>query len=288
MSTFSIENISKSDICVELTCNKCGNKFSTELDTDFQNQELPVQSEGVLYCLYCENAYEYTILFNNNKLEIIFKNDELFGGLKNSEKVYLEIDSITSPIISKRFYFLQIERLEKILKLKSGEHIVDQALFRLVYSGIITSLETYLNEILSQIVFYSEGTMEKFISDYEPYKKEKISLNEIIKRQKSINFRIQDDLDNFIYHNIPKLISTFSIYNFELDKYDKIQNIAKYIQKRHNLVHKSGINKDDSLHEIYEPEITSVIKDINLFVEYIDEKINEKCFLLYDNFNLIF
>jgi hypothetical protein len=283
-----METISDADICVELFCNKCGNKFSTELDTNFQNQELPIQSEGVLYCLYCEKPYDYTIKFDNNLLEIIFKNDELFGGLKNSEKVYWEEDRITSPTVSKRFYFLQIERLEKIVKLKSEEHIVDQALYRLVYSGIITSLETYLNEIFSQIVFYSEFTMEKFISDYEPYKKEKISLNEIVKKHRSINSRVQDDLDNFIYHNIPKLISIFNIYNFELDRCDRIQNIAKYIQKRHNLVHKSGINQNDSLHEISETEIKTAIKDINSFVEYIDEKINKKCFLPYNDFDFPF
>lgn len=285
MSTFSMETISGANICVELFCNECGNKFSTELDTNFQNQELPFQTEDVLYCLYCEKPYDYTIKFDNNNLEIIFKNDELFGGLENSKKDYSEENKTSNPSTSKRFYFLQIERLEKIVKLKSGEYIVDQALYRLVYSGIITSLETYLNEIFEKIVFHSEFTIEKFISEYEPYKKEKISLNEIFKKQKSINLRVQDDIDNFIYHNIPKLINIFNIYNFELDKFNRIQNIAKYIQKRHHLVHRSGVNQNDSLNEISEIEIETAIKDINSFVEYIDGKISQKCYLPFDFFN---
>ena len=156
MSTFTMETTSDTNICVELFCNECGNKFSTELDTNFENQELPFQSEGVLYCLYCEKPYDYTIKFDNNNLEIILKNDELFGGLENSKKDYSEENKTSNPSTSKRFYFLQIERLEKIVKLKSGEYILDQALYRLVYSGIITSLETYLNEIFEKIVFHSE------------------------------------------------------------------------------------------------------------------------------------
>lgn len=286
MTTFRMETISNKNICVELFCNECGNKFSTELDTNFQNLELPFQSEGVLYCLYCEKPYEHTIKFDNNNLEIVFKNDELFGGLENSKKDYSEENKTSNPNNSKRFYFLQIERLEKIVKLKSGVFILDQALYRLVYSGIITSLETYLNEIFPQIVFHSEFTIEKFITDYEPYKKEKISLNEIYKKHRSINLRVQDDIDNFIYHNIPKLINVFNIYNFELDKHDRIHNIAKYIQKRHHLVHRSGVNQDDSLQEISEIEIETIIKDMNSFVEYIDQKINGKCYLPFPYFDV--
>jgi hypothetical protein len=262
----------------------CGNKFSTELDTNFQNQELLFQDEGVLYCSYCEEPYVYTIKFDSNNLEIIFKNDELFGGLKHSEKEYLEEHKVSSPNKSRRFYFLQIERLEKILKLKSGEHIVDQALYRLVYSGVITSLETYLSEVFSQIVFHSEYTIEKFISEYEPYKKEKISLHEIFKKHKSIELRIQDDLDNFIYHNIAKLINVFNIFDFELDKFERIKEVANYIQKRHNFIHKSGLAENDSLQVISENEVETTINDINLFVEYINEKINDNCFLPYNHF----
>ena len=77
-------------------------------------------------------------------------------------------------------------------------------------------------------------------------------------------------------------------FNFELDKYDRIQNIAKYIQKRHHLVHRSGVNQNDSLQEISENEIETAIKDINSFVEYIDGKIIQKCYLPFDDFDLPF
>lgn len=286
MSTFNIEITSENNICVELYCNECGSIFSSELDVNFKDSEF--QNEDILYCLYCEEPYEYSIKFNNNIVEVIFKNDEIFGGLKYSEKTYLEEYKTATPNNSKRFYYIQIETLEKLMKLKSTELIVEQALYRLVYGGVITSLETYLSEIFTQIVFHSEYTLERFISEYEPYKKEKISLHEILKKYNSIELRVKDDLENFIYHNISKLINVFNIFNFELVKFNKIKDIANHIQKRHNLVHKSGMDKNDNLQEVSEKEIKLIIKDINSFVDYLDEKINKKCYLPYDDFDFPF
>ncbi|AWA30993.1 hypothetical protein HYN48_13385 [Flavobacterium magnum] len=277
-----MEIMSDNDMCVEVYCNKCGNKFSSELDINFKTPEIIIQSDGVLYCLYCEEPYEYTLKFDSNKLEIKFF-DELFGSLKISEKIHLEEYETSTPDKSKRFYNLQIERLEKILKLSSGEHIIDQALYRLIYSGVITSLETYLSEIFAQVVFHSEYTLEKFTSSYEPYTKEKISLHEIFKKFNNLELKVRDDLDNFIYHNIPKLISIFNIFDFEIDKFDKIKNVATYIQKRHSFVHKSGVGENDRLQEVSEKEILFIINDVNMLVEYIHKQIEKKCFLPYDD-----
>lgn len=278
MSKFNLEISSENNICIELYCNKCENKFSSELDTNFKDQKLPFQNQDTLYCLYCEKPYEYTIKFNNNNLELIFKDNELFGRLRFSEKTYLEEFKSITPGYSKKYYLLQIETLEKIIKLKSDEPIVDQALYRLVYGGVITSLETYLSEIFTQIVFRSEYNLEIFVSEYEPYKKEKISLHEIFRKHNGLEMRVRDDLSNFIYHNISKLINVFNIFNFELDKFKKIRAIATHIQKRHNLVHKSGMDKNDNLQEVLEKDIILMIEDINSFVEYIDIKIKENSY----------
>jgi hypothetical protein len=288
MSKFNIESRLDRPVCVELFCSDCGNKFSTELDINFKGLELPSQNKDVLYCPYCEEAYEYNLRFDNHYLEIIFSDTELFGSLKYSGEINLEEYKMASPKNSKKFYFLQIERLEQILKLGSKEHIVDQALNRLVYSGVITCLETYLSEIFTQIVFYSEYTLEKFISDYEPYKKEKIYLQDIFKKFNSLELKVKDDLENFLFHNISKLINIFNIYNFELHRFEEIKRIARYIQKRHHLVHRSGIDQNDNLQEVSEKEIRLLISDMNLFVEYIDGKINSKCFLPHDDLDITF
>lgn len=279
MSTFEIELSSNNNVCVELCCLECESTFSTELDLSFSLESLLYSNSDILYCLNCEIPYEYNIKFDSNKLQIAFKDEEIIGSLKYSNKICWEEYKTSSPIKSKRFYNIQIERLEKILDIKSEEYIIDQSLNSLVFTGVITSLETYLNEVFILIVFHSESTLEKFVSEYEPYKKERLSLHEIFVKYNTLEMRVREDLDNFIYHNIPKLIRIFNIFQFELDRFDKIKDIALHIQKRHNLIHRSGLDENDDFKEVSKNEVESLISNTNLFVEYIQNKIEENCFL---------
>jgi len=149
----------------------------------------------------------------------------------------------------------------------------------LVFSGVITALETYLNEIFISIVFESEYTLEKFVSEYEPYKKEQISLNKIFSKYNSLGARVREDLNYLIYHNIGKLIAVFDIFNFDLQKFPRIKDISIAIQKRHDLVHRSGLDKDNNFQEISKAEVRALISNTSQLVGYIDKKIKERCYL---------
>lgn len=280
---FSIEISSDKSVSIEFDCKECGNKFSTEIDSYFKHQGFSEIHEDTLYCIYCEHPYKYNSSLDGNFLVIKFNESDLIGRLKYSQKIEEPDSEGLNSIKSFRFYNLQIERLEKIIELKTGEHIVDQTLFRLIYSGVITALETYLSEIFTQVVFYSNDTLEKFVSKYEPYKKEKYTLNEIFKNYNNLELRIRDDLDNFIYHNISKLIRIFNIFDFKLDNFHQIKILGNYIQKRHNFIHRSGVVAQESLIEITEKELKELIFNVNLFVEYVDEKFSNKCFSPYDD-----
>jgi hypothetical protein len=279
MKTFEIEISLEHNICIELCCLNCKSEFSTELDSTNDLENFPHSSSSVLYCQNCEIPYEYDIVFDSNRFQIKFQNDDLIGELKYSDNIDWDEYKIHSTFKSKQFYNIQIQRLKKILELKSNEYIIDQSLNKLVFTGVVTAFETYLSEVFYLIVFYSDSTLEKFVSEYEPYKKEKISLHEIITKFNSLNNRVQEDLDNIIYHNISKLINIFNIFNFELDKFDKIQNMSRHIQKRHNFVHRSGLEKNETFEEITKENVEILISDANSFVNYINNKIEKKCFL---------
>lgn len=284
MNKFEIPLSPDEEICLELTCLNCQEIFSTELDLNFIYENLPYSNNDVLYCLKCERKYEYNIKFDSNVLEISVKGKKINGCLKKSDKILSEEYEIPTTLKSKKFYDIQIERLEKILEIKSSEYILEQSLNRLLYSAVITSLETYLNEVFLLIVFHSNLTLEKFVNEYEPYKKEKLNLNEIFERTKSINNQVEEDLNNFIYHNIPKLVRIFNIFNFELQKFTKLNEISKHINMRHKLVHRSGLNNENNFEEISKEDVRSVIKNVNLFIDYINTKIENKCFLPKDYF----
>ncbi|MEW5677385.1 hypothetical protein ABGT15_13825 [Flavobacterium enshiense] len=285
MSTFEINNLSEKRISINICCLECQKEFSTELDTYYSDQNLPYFNDDTLYCIHCEKPYNYTVKIDLNKLEIAFKQKDIFGKLEYSEEID-EIDFNETTFSSvKRFYFLEIDRLKQLLDLDTENYIVNQSLNRLIFSGVITSLETYLNEIFKLVVFHSNATLEKFIEEYEPYKKEQISLNEIISKYNRLQDRVNEDLDNIIYHNISKLIRIFNIFNFELNRYSSIKSMAKHIQQRHNLVHRSGLDKYNNFQDLSKKEVLTLIEDTNSFVTYIDNKIEEKCY--YQDFDFI-
>src|SRR5690606_9269127 len=186
-------------------------------------------------CRECNTEYECTVNFENNKLQVTFK-EHVKGTLRECEKVYIDDYKTSSPMKSKRFYHQQIERLERILEVPTESYIIEQSLNRLVFTGVITALETYLNEVFILIVFNSQRTLSEFVRNYEPYKKEKFNLSDILLKYENLHTKIRNDLDNLIYHNIKKIIPIFNIFQFELDKYDKIKLLIKYIQMRHNFV----------------------------------------------------
>ncbi|WP_282788118.1 hypothetical protein [Flavobacterium croceum] len=284
MNNFKITLAPNEEICLELICLNCREKFSTELDLNFVNENLPYSNNDTLYCVECEKKYDYNIKFDFNVLEISIKGKKINGCLKKSNKIDSEKDSTSTTLKSKKFYDTQIERLQKILDIKSDEYIIEQSLNRLLYSAVITSLETYLNEVFVLIVFHSNTTLEKFVSEYEPYKKEKLNLNEIFEKAKKINEQVEEDLNNFIYHNIPKLIRIFNIFNFELQNFNKLDEVSKHINMRHKLVHRSGLNNENHFEEILKEDVRLVIKNVNSFVDYINTKIENKCFSHEDYF----
>jgi hypothetical protein len=285
MSRFEINYLSEKSIAINICCLECHKEFSTELDTGFVDQNLPYFNDETLYCVHCEKPYNFTINVDLNKLEIAFKQKDIFGKLEYSEDLY-KIDFNDTTLSSvKRFYFLEIDRLKHLLDLDTENYIVNQSLNRLIFSGVITSLETYLNETFKLVVFYSSATLEKFIEEYEPYKKEQISLSEIISKYNRLQDRVSEDLDNLIYHNISKLIKIFNIFNFEITKCSSIKSMAIHIQKRHNLVHRSGLDKYNNFQDLSKNEVLTLIEDTNSFVSYIDGKIEEKCY--YQDFDFL-
>lgn len=278
MSSFEIDLSTNKGICINLECIYCRRKFSTELDTNFTEVQSPYSNEDRLYCTECEKPYECSIKVNLNKFEIIFK-DNLKGSISYSGNVNQDEYNESTPYQSKQFYHIQIDRLKKILNVEIEQYITDQALNRLVFSGVITALETYLNEIFISIVFESEYTLEKFVSEYEPYKKEQISLNKIFSKYNSLGARVREDLNYLIYHNIGKLIAVFDIFNFDLQKFPRIKDISIAIQKRHDLVHRNGLDKDNNFQEISKAEVRALISNTSQLVGYIDKKIKERCYL---------
>ncbi|MCQ0110304.1 hypothetical protein [Zhouia amylolytica] len=277
MSSFEIDLTRNKNINIKLQCLECSCSFSTELDSSIEDEPTPHTKDDTLYCTECEASYNYTVRIDFSKFLISFE-DDLKGQLNYSSGFNKEEYDESTPYKAKKFYYSQIERLKEIIRLEVKQFITEQAFNRLIYSGVITALETYLNDFFLAIVFKDNYSLEKFVSEYEPYKKEQISLNEIFETIQNINTKVEKDLNYIIYHNISRLIPVFDIYNFDLRKCNEISSISKSIKKRHDFVHRSGQDKNGNFQEVSKSEIFELISTTNGLVQYIDKKYKEKCY----------
>lgn len=287
MTKFETQFQIEKNISIEICCIECEEIFSTVLDLNYSDGKFPISNDDVLYCHNCSKSYNYTIKIDSEIVEILFESNNIYGSFKIEGDEFLEEEELEINIIpldSKRFYFFQIGNLKKLMELDINDKLLKQSLNRLIFSGVITSLETYLNEVLLYMVFYSDYTFEKFVNNYEPYKKEQFSLSEIISKHNDLKTRTRHEINSIVYHNIPRLIKLFNIYNIELNNFSNIKTIARSIQKRHDFVHRSGLDKELNFQIVTESEINLLIDEINLFVSYINSKIDNSCFLQDDIF----
>ncbi|WP_318640200.1 hypothetical protein [Flavobacterium ardleyense] len=248
------------------------------MDLVFDNPDIPIINEESVMCYECGSVMNYTTSCTSKTFSTEMRDEETIHFLEYSDQDNLELYEKSSPYKSKVFYYSQINRFQQLIDQEFGEFIIEQSLNRLVFSGVVTAVETYLNEILIYTVFYSEDTINTFIENYEPYKKEVVPLNQIISMRKSINNKIKEDLNNLLYHNIPKMIRIFDIYNYDLRSFKEIPKLVSQIKLRHDFVHRSGIDKEDNLVLTSKQQILNLIELTNSFIEYINNKYKNNCF----------
>lgn len=286
MNYLEIDIVDNKSINVSLICVKCGARFNPELDLRSDTEGIYKKNE-VVYCYDCEKPYEFEKIIENQKLKIKFLNKEVSASLNHSDSID-KSEEVRIPYNYKRalrFYRTQIRRLKKLLEIKHDETSIVQTNYRLIFSGVITTLETYMNEVLLFMVLDSDLRLRIFVEKYEPYQKETFRLNQVFKKHDMIYSRVEHDLNKLIYHSLPKMIRIFDIYDFDLAKYEKIKSITKSIKLRHNFVHRSGLDDNDNLIILSEDDVLNLIDNVDSFVLYVNQKADE---YLHNQFKIIF
>ncbi|MHA1231519.1 MAG: hypothetical protein ACTSPQ_12810 [Candidatus Helarchaeota archaeon] len=188
------------------------------------------------------------------------------------------------PIISKievlenrKIYNEFLKNIEAIEKLLEFIHISDPVLeikfYNLLFANIITSMETYLSDIFTDIVLSKEDFMYKLLKHSSLFNEKKYKIGEAYEWLKEKHSKIRSKLSTISFHNL-KIIKDLYENVLGISLPENIKKIKEAIEIRHIIIHKNGKTHSGELIKINPFLINDLINEVKIFIYEIDNKIS--------------
>lgn len=186
-----------------------------------------------------------------------------------------QLDAILSNTEFYQTFSEEIKSLRVLNNIVIPDDKALKSLKRQIYIGAITCLETYLSDAFINTVLSNREYLKSFFSTFEDFKEQKMSLSDLF-----ININQAEEIakeamsSKVLYHKLDKVNE---MYKATLNiPFPKFGEIMRYINTRHDLVHRNGKTTDGNKIIIDCKIINQVISDIENFVEKIDKMLHEK------------
>ncbi len=259
-------------IIIKFSCPECGQEvvsdslyvpspdFSAENSSDSMNYDY-----DEVICEHCNHSCRVTIY------------NAMYGGQVEVEGVddvdveeeYSEMDIDLENYV----YDLTPEKITDVLnEIETLSAPTKEYLYRQLYAGAITSMEAFLSSTLMKAVLSSDENKRKFVEKYIPYREELIPYSSIFEKMDELEAKVQETLRGLMYHNLGKIKP---IYKDVLDiDMGNISPIMKAVQVRHDIVHRSGRDKDGNMHAIQKEDVIELVERVSSLMSNVDSHIN--------------
>lgn len=216
--------------------------------------------------------YESNIYKINKEWKKYLKDNEKILKLVIQEELFL--NKISSTISTYYDEFKKsLDRIKKLVEIEKFTHDdLKTHFFNMLYSSIITSLETYLSDAIKYNISNDKKRiyLRKFVETFKDYEDKKIALKDLFNEYDGIENKVEDNLVSLLYHNLP-LIKNIYNSTFCIDFLD-IGSLMKSISIRHDLVHRNWKKKDGEIHEISKKSILELHKQTLDFIDNIEKQ----------------
>ena len=258
-------------IIARFSCPECGEEvesdamgvpspnFAAENNSDSMNYET-----FEIVCGNCGHSFQATVY------------NAMYGG-------EVEVEGVDDVTIEEEYpeeeedyndYVFDVtpEKLTEILnEIETLSEPTKEYLYRQLYAGAITSMEAFLSSTLLKVVLSSDENKRKFVEKYLPYRVEQISFANIFEQMEKLDTKIQETLRGLMYHNLGKIKP---IYKEVLDiDLGDICEIMKAVQIRHDIVHRSGKDKEGNLHIIQKEDVSSLVEKVSFLMSAVSTKL---------------
>jgi hypothetical protein len=233
--------------------------ISGRSDDKFSQKVRNLKSHNTLtnsnFCTYQDNHFT----LNDIGEEYLIRNLHLLNAILPLEDYYIEFkESI-----------LNIQNLSNVSCINES---LKSHYFGMLYSSVITSLETYLYDAIRFKIDNNIEFLEVFVKTFEKYQKEKVKFSDIYTEYSNIELKVKESLSNLIYHRLDIIENIYSaVFSISFQEKDFMNNS---VQNRHDLVHRNGKKTDGTNHNISKDNVLELCDKTLSFVENIEEQFN--------------
>ena len=147
-----------------------------------------------------------------------------------------------------------------------------QPVYRMIYSSVITSFESYLvDSFLNKVIGNSER-VALVIKASDELREKKYSVEDVLDWHKNIESRVERYLNDIIWHNLYIVEKLYrEVLNIRFP--DDVSDIKRAIGIRHDIVHRNGKAKNGKARSFSESEVVALISKIEKMVSTLQSQL---------------
>lgn len=147
---------------------------------------------------------------------------------------------------------------------------------KMKYSYMITLMESCLSDMLKSIIFTDDIYLLNALKYVDDFKSTKITLLEVFENNDIVKKIVLKKLNEILYHNVEKVTKIYSLVlqeKLSMDIKEKIGDIVKIVNIRHDIVHRNGYDIMGELKNTTLSDLSNTKENIINFIQNMDKYI---------------
>lgn len=183
-------------------------------------------------------------------------------------------DYLAEVIRTTKFYEAfehNLERIAHLLRIDLAS-TVEQYFLRLVYAGVVTTLETYLSDAFIVTVFADRTLLCKLVAKDRNLKVTKVKLTDLISGDTVPDKVVREHLLQVTWHNIARVRELYKAV-LGVKWPDKLGDLFEAVRIRHDIVHRNGLTTDGQERSLTREDVGKLVNVVRDLVNGIDQQI---------------
>jgi hypothetical protein len=185
-------------------------------------------------------------------------------------------DYLAEVIETSQFYETFGNNLDRIRQLLEVElpSTLKQYFLRLLYAGVVTTLEAYLSDAFIVTVFADNNLLCKLVTTDRNLKAKKVELTDLLSGDTTPEKVVREYLRQISWHNLAKV---HVLYKTVLGVRwpDKLGDLYEAVRIRHDIVHRNGKTPDGDERSLSRENVEAVVVAAKDLVNAIDKKVRQ-------------